>query len=406
MTWLEEASPWQLLAAVHLFVSVAFYLPSLVAALVRRLGSSGVEVQKDELVVTALKPLRGLDPSLEANLETFARLDAPDSFEVLLVVDDTRDEALPVARRVVKKFPHRFRILVGTTPGFLNPKVASLCFALPFAKNELIWVTDSNTETSDEHLRAQLGAWKAVQLEGRRPTLIHAPLAAVGGSGLGARFERLHLATSNSVSTETTQWGGFDAVVGKSLFFHRDDLAAVGGLETFGSAGGEDFLLGRAFHRAGAVRCAREATRQVLAENLSVADFWWRQARWAKLRQSMVPWLYAGLEHFTCFGTAWLWLLLGVLPWQLVGGVLALKALGDAALLLAFVGEVRPLDLVVSPLKELLFLAAWASAFFTREVSWRGRRLTVISGGAYGVELSPVTAGEPVSELGCPRPKW
>lgn len=383
MTWLREASPWQLLAAAHLLVSVVVYLPSLLAALARRLGSPGVTVSRDELAVSALKPLCGVDPCLEQNLESFARLDAADSFEVLLLVDDARDEAWPIAQRMVAKYPRRFRLLVGGTPGIANPKVALLAHALPFAKNSLIWMTDSNTETSDEHLRAQFAEWKAAQAQGRRPTLIHAPIAAVGGSGLGSRFERVHLATYNAVSAETTLVAGIDAVVGKCLFVHRDDLAAVGGLEAFGAASGEDFLMGRAFRKVGTVRSSRRATRQVLAPNASALTFWRRQARWAKVRRGMMPVAFIALEPFTYFGIAFVWALLGLLPWPVVAAVLAFKLLGDALLLRVMAGEARLADIAVLPLKEAVLLSAWASAFVTREVSWRGRRFTVSRGGDY-----------------------
>ncbi len=383
MSWLADASPWQLLAGLHLLISSVVYLPSLVSALVRRLGSSGASLTRDELVISALKPMRGLDPSLESNLESFARLDVPDAFEVLLLLDDVRDEALPLAEKMAKRYPKRFRVIVGTSPGMTNPKVASLCHALPFAKNSLIWVTDSNVETSDEHLRAQMLEWKGIQAKGRRPTLIHAPIAAVGGSGLGARLERLQLATYNTVNAETTLAAGIDAVVGKSLFLHRDDLKAVGGLEAFAAASGEDFLMGRAFHQVGVVRSARRTTRQVLGEHLTLADFWKRQARWAKVRHRMTPLAFMLLEPFSYFGTAFLWMSLGLLPWQVVAGVMGVKMAGDSVLMLAIAGEVRLLDVVVLPLKEAVLLLVWASTFFTREVTWRGRRLTVESGGDY-----------------------
>ena len=385
MSWLAQASVWQLLAAGQLLISMAVYLPSLVAALVRRFGSTRAEVTREDLAITALKPLRGLDPSLEANLESFARLSAADGFEILLVLDDAHDEALPVARRLADRHPQRVKVLIGTTPGVMNPKVASLLYALPHAKNPLLWVTDSNTETSDEHFRAQVAEWKALQVNGRQPTLIHAPIAAVGGTGLGARFERLQLATYNSVNAETTLMAGIDAVVGKSLLFHRDDFAAVGGLESFGTAGGEDFLMGRAFHEAGVVRCSRRATRQVLGEHVTGLDFWRRQARWAKVRRGMSQVTFATLEPFTYFAVPMVWLALGLLPWEAVAGVLALKSIGDSLLLVAMVGEGRLGDLLVMPLKEVVLLTAWASAFFTREVNWRGRRLTVKSGGDYTV---------------------
>src|SRR5262245_45051086 len=54
--------------------------------------------------VSILKPLRGADPGLEANLETSFRLDYPE-FEIVLGAADAADPALVVARRVAARHP-------------------------------------------------------------------------------------------------------------------------------------------------------------------------------------------------------------------------------------------------------------------------------------------------------------
>src|SRR5450432_2098246 len=46
--------------------------------------------------VSILKPLHGLEPELEKNLDSFFRLDYP-VFEILLAVDTSDDAALPIA---------------------------------------------------------------------------------------------------------------------------------------------------------------------------------------------------------------------------------------------------------------------------------------------------------------------
>jgi ceramide glucosyltransferase len=371
-------------AWLHVAVSFAVYLPSLLAALARRYRSARATVTRDELCVSVLKPLRGIDPHLKENLESFAALDVPDTFEVLLLVDAEGDAALTVAREVAARYPQRFRVLVGCKKGYTNPKVASLLFGLSHAKNPFIWVTDSNTVTSDAHLRAQFIAWKEAQAKGRRPTLVHAPLASVGGSGLGARFERLHIASYNNVAAETTRLGGVDSVVGKSLLFHRDDLPAVGGLAAFGNVNGEDFMMGRKFHEVGAVAYANVSTRQALGEHTPAADFWKRQRRWASVRRNMSPGTFFGLEHFSYFGMVLVWAALGLLPWQAAVVVLCVKALGDAAMLAAFAESPRLLDVLLLPVKEVVVLAMWFSVFFTHQVNWRGRKLST-TGGTYTV---------------------
>src|SRR5208337_3423161 len=56
--------------------------------------------------VSLLKPLHGLEPQLEANLESFFAQNYPD-FEVIFAVDREDDEAIAVARCVMERHPGR-----------------------------------------------------------------------------------------------------------------------------------------------------------------------------------------------------------------------------------------------------------------------------------------------------------
>ncbi len=390
------------LATLHLVVALVIFVPSALAALLRRARRTPprtASAWRQPVRVTALKPLRGLDPSLEENLESFAALTVADALEVLLLVDAEGDEALSVARRLAHRHPERFRVVVGTDSSCANPKVASLAFGLRHATHEFIWVTDSNVQTSNEHLGSQLDTWCAAQATGRRPTLIHAPLAAIGGTGLGASFERIHLASYNNPAAEISLLGGVHAVVGKSLLWHRDDLEAVGGLTAFGGASGEDFLMGRAFQRVGTVRSASFATKQVLGP-VTATDFFRRQQRWASVRRRMAFFIFLGLEPLTHFALAFAWLALGLVRWEFVAAAYATKLVLDAWLVRAFAGSVRLLDVLLVPVKDVVMWAAWVGAFFKADVQWRGRTLN-ISGKTYLAQppTSPAASAAPEAQL-------
>jgi ceramide glucosyltransferase len=372
-------------AQLHALLLSLVFTGSVVAALVRRYRRAPPFATSPMLRVTALKPLRGVDPGLEANLESFAAISLPVELEVLLLVDRDDDAALPVAKAVAARHPTRVRVLVGTDPSASNPKVGSLLFGLRSATHPILWVTDSNVLTSDAHVRSQLETWAAASAKGK-PTLIHAPLAAIEGSGLGAAFERAHLASYNNLSAETTLVAGVHAVVGKSLVMTREDLDAVGGLSAFAHISGEDFEMGRAFEKVGTVRSSQRATRQVLG-TFTASDFYKRQMRWATIRKRMTLFTYAVLEPFTYFALLPLWAALGWLRWELVAGLFAFKMLADAALIGAF-GELRLRDVALIPLKDVVVFAAWVGAFFQTTVSWRGRTLDV-QGANYAAQKKP-----------------
>ena len=326
-----------------------------------------------DLAVTVMKPLSGQDPHLEENLESFARLRAPACFEVLLCLGGTQDEAYPVARDFVARYPERFRLTCGTAP-LGNPKVAQLVSAWPQARNPFIWVSESNVETSQEFLEALAKTWKLANARGRVKTLVHAPLVGVQGEGLGAAFERMHLSSLQNPNHELALIPRMHAVVGKTEFFHRDDILALGGLQTFGNYLGEDFLMGAAFAKAGVVRCTSVATRHVLGR-ISLRQSFDRHMRWAVMRKTLVGPTFFFLEPQLHLAWPTVLFLCGVIPSWLLTTLLLVRVLVDGLNYAVQARELpRPGDLLLVPLKELVVFLAWVSAVVTLHVKWRADR--------------------------------
>ena len=81
--------------------------------------------------VSILKPLHGMEPQLDRNIESFFQQDYP-RFEVLLAVDHENDAALPVARQICAKYPQiPSRILVTGEPPWPNPPAPKAIWCLP-----------------------------------------------------------------------------------------------------------------------------------------------------------------------------------------------------------------------------------------------------------------------------------
>lgn len=328
----------------------------------------------EDLSITVMKPMAGLDPSLERNLESFAALEAPERFEVLLCLPSDSDPGMAVARAFAARYPHRFRVTAGADPRFGNAKIAQLVHAWPEARNPFIWVSESNVETSQRFMEALARAWKDVNARERRPTLVHAPLVAVGGSGLGAALERMHLSSLQNPNQELSRVLGMHAVVGKTEFFHRDDMQAIGGLERFGNYLGEDFMMGAAFNEAGWVRCTGEATRNVLGP-LRLKAWFDRHARWAVMRKTLVGFAFYGLEPQNMLVPQALLFAAGLIPASLFAFLFTARLFIDGVNYAIQAREwPRLTDVLLVPVKELGIFLAWAFALTTFHVKWRADR--------------------------------
>ncbi|MCJ8742837.1 hypothetical protein PDJAM_G00086930 [Pangasius djambal] len=93
--------------------------------------------------VSLLKPLKGVDPNLVSNLETFFELDYP-KYEILLCVQDHDDPAIDVCKKLLGKYPSvDARLFIGGKKVGINPKINNLMPGYEGAKYDLVWICDS-----------------------------------------------------------------------------------------------------------------------------------------------------------------------------------------------------------------------------------------------------------------------
>ncbi|HKC88291.1 MAG TPA: glycosyltransferase, partial [Blastocatellia bacterium] len=103
--------------------------------------------------ISLLKPLRGADPELERNLESFFLQGYP-SFEILFAVRHASDPAVAVVERLMARYPHiPARLIFTGEPTYANAKVYSMEKMGEAARADILVVTDSDTSVGKEYLR-------------------------------------------------------------------------------------------------------------------------------------------------------------------------------------------------------------------------------------------------------------
>jgi ceramide glucosyltransferase len=388
--------------ALTLLAAAAAGTVLLLAQLValRRHLRAPVAVPRGRPGISVLKPLCGVDDELEQNLACFAALDWPD-YEVLLGVRSPDDAACPVARRFQARFPGRFRLVLQRGEPGLNPKVNQLVTLARAARHGVLVVSDSNVRVERGYL-----AEIAALLEDPTVGLVTHAIVGVGERRLGSLFDHLHLAGSVAPGVVAAQvLAGQDIVVGKSMAFRREDLAALGGFEAAKDVLAEDFVLGRMVSRVLGKRVALGCRPvQNVSVSRGVGDFLARYGRWAVLHRTVT----GRLVHLSqaCLNPVLL-------------GAAALVAEPGSATLAAFAGlclaksaidgacgrllrpggfSVGQLGLV--PLKDLVFSLAWARGLVRSHVEWRGHRLRVLA----GTRIDPRAPSARAPLTAAPRP--
>jgi ceramide glucosyltransferase len=321
--------------------------------------------------VTVFKPLAGGDDDLEANLESFARLDYP-SYEVLFGVASADDSAVPVARRFLARHPKLDARLVMTDPAAaINPKAAQLVGLERVATGDVYVISDSNVRVRPDYL------WSMVErLADPSVGLVSSLFAGSGERTLGAALENLELCCHSAPGLVA-----LDAVsdrplsIGKSMAMRRRDLARLGGFIPVGGVLAEDHVLGRRFFEAGfRVSMSPEAVENRNVD-CTIGRTFERHTRWSKMRRTLFPVGFTFEPLMTPIVTASVGMLIA--PGKVTAAVFGATCIVQTAIALGAVRLLRghgmswryiPLELVRSYVMLLCWCRAWAS----RRVDWRG----------------------------------
>jgi ceramide glucosyltransferase len=330
--------------------------------------------------ISVLKPLCGVDDGLEENLAAFAALDYPE-YEVVLGVKSPSDPAWAVARAAARRWPRRFRAVLQRGEPGLNPKVNQLVTLARAARHGVLVVSDSNVRVASGYLREV-----AALLEDPGVGLVTHPIAGVGERRLGSLMDHLHLAGAVAPGVlSAKRLAGRDIVVGKSMAFRRQDLAALGGFEAVKDVLAEDYVMGLLVPRllGKRVAVARQPILNV-SSGRTVGEFAARYQRWGVLqRQAVGPSAYAAMALLNpvMLATAGAALAPSAAAACALGGACAAKMALDAAAGRALrPGGFRWRQLALVPAKDLVFGFAWAWGLVHSEVDWRGNRLRVLPG--------------------------
>ncbi|KAM4879245.1 ceramide glucosyltransferase [Sylvia borin] len=233
--------------------------------------------------VSLLKPLKGVDPNLINNLETFFELDYP-KYEVLLCVQDHDDPAIDVCKKLLGKYPNvDARLFIGGKKVGINPKINNLMPGYEVAKYDLIWICDSGIRVTPDTLTDM-----ANQMT-EKVGLVHGLPYVADRQGFAATLEQVYFGTSHPRSYISANLTGFKCVTGMSCLMRKDVLDQAGGLIAFAQYIAEDYFMAKAIADRGWKFAMATQVAMQNSGSYSISQFQSRMIRWTKLRINMLP---------------------------------------------------------------------------------------------------------------------
>lgn len=372
--------------------------------------------------VSIIRPLKGLDANLFENIESSFKQDYP-KFEVLLAVAKENDQAVPVVKELLEKYPQiDATLIIGEEVVGVNPKVNNLMRPFKTAKYDILWVIDSNIQLAHGALARAVDVLDPPESSfvpdkpgQRRVALVHhVPLAFTTEDLLGARVEEAFLNTNHAKMYIAINALALDScVVGKSNLYRKSDInrltatlkppskspgfpssseSEVYGLAAFGRFLAEDNTIGAALWHELDVRHGISCDVALNAiGDMNLSGYIWRRIRWIRVRKHMV---FAAtlLEPFTesvLAGLLGAWAIhsLLLIPfWIFIPIHFSTWLMVDLNILSTLAGEPLPRSRLWAFLRawvyrELLAFPIFIYAVFGNEVEWRGQKYHITSRG-------------------------
>ncbi len=339
--------------------------------------------------VSVIKPLKGRDEGLRANLESFFKLDYPE-YELRFCVADGSDPAVAVVHELMAEYPNvRTYLSIGAVDIGPNPKINNMLRSYENARYDWILISDSNVRVEKDYLK------KMIAHVDTGVGMVTSVVAGHGPEGVGAQLEALYLNTFYARGMILASSTGHPCVIGKSMLFQRSSAARFGGLKTLGCYLAEDYMAGQAMARIGLKTViATEPIVQHIGK-YSLRGFWDRHLRWGRLRKTQAPVTFLVEPLMGCFVSGFLgaWAAakqFGVHPEQFILAHLLLWAACDTLLMRKMKIRISAAVPFAWFFREALAFPLWFHIALGNTVIWRGRRFVVRQGGL----LEPVSESQ------------
>jgi ceramide glucosyltransferase len=223
--------------------------------------------------VSVLKPLKGVDPSLRENLESFFNLVSNVPHELLFSLENERDEAYALVLSLLDQYPSvpaRVFILENakTLDRGLNPKLKNLSQSYDECAFDLVLISDSNVRVPPTLLCT------LIQEMDSSTGLVTAIVAGQAPRGMGGILEAMYLNTFYARFMALSNRFAKPCVVGKMMMFRKSTASRFGGIRILSQFLAEDFMAGESFQKLGLkIATSSEPAIQIIGKH-SFQAFW------------------------------------------------------------------------------------------------------------------------------------
>ncbi|HJX34145.1 MAG TPA: glycosyltransferase [Desulfatiglandales bacterium] len=329
--------------------------------------------------ISIMKPLKGVDDDLFANLTSFCNQAYPE-YEIIFGLEEKNDPALKLAQKIKKLYPHQtISIVVKQTDYALNPKVNNLISAYGLSQFPYILISDSDVRVDKDYLMEIIK-----HMQDPHVGLVSNLIRGIGSRSIGSLLENLHLNSFVIGNVAIlTRFFKMPVVVGKSMLMRKKDFEEIGGFEAVKNVLAEDYVIGDLMHKKGKRVITSGHVVNAVNHYRTMKQFIKRHARWGKLRWKLggagyVSEIMLNAVFISCLSLVLLGLTTRTI--SLAATVWLLKIIGDYLLGKRIRSAHHFFHYLLSPIKDIIIGFIWFVPFVSRTVMWRRHRYKITKG--------------------------
>ncbi len=321
--------------------------------------------------ITVIKPLKGADRDLEANLASFCRQDYP-RFQILFCLASSDDPALATVSRLKAQFPGAdIEVVISQKQIGCNPKVNNMANSYSAAKYDLLLMADSDILIAPDFLRRMAAPFTDASVG-----LVTSFYQASGARGLWGRMEALAINAHFLPQAACAAELGMRFTMGATMMVRRAAFEASGAFGNLADHLADDFWLGESVRKAGWRLDMIPGCVDSIPSIESGSEHFKHLLRWARtIRLCQPVGFYASLiaQGFSLLTLRLLLLGPDALGVALLAGIWAAKSAVSIFLGIRLGGRQTSQALWLLPLSEWFSFGAWIGACWSNTVLWRDK---------------------------------
>ncbi len=372
-----------LIAILGLACATGYLLLVIVAAVrfrARVRGAAPAPGDQELPPVSVIKPICGLEPLLEQNLESFFRLDYP-RFELIFGARNAGDPAIAVVQQLCRRYPQvNARCVFSGEPTCPNPRVQSEQAMIDVAAFDYLVIGDSDVCVAPDYLRHIVPPLCDPQVG-----LVTCVYRGKPSGGAWSRLEAAGFVELISGVLVADLLEGMKFALGPTTATRKDVLERIGGIGVLGDYHSDDYEIGRLIDAAGYRVVLSHVVIDHITLNRAMIS---RQVRWMRCTRFSRPAGHIGngltfatpfaLLGFAIAAARGHWMLaLSLLAWGFMNRWIQALVVGWGVLHDPEISRY----LLYYPFRDLLGFFFWMASFTGCSFTWRGEVYRLVRGG-------------------------